>query len=138
VIPNFGPPFHFDIDLVVGDLGEAEPPVKPQRRIEFFHHDADAAAASGGLLQRPQDRAAGTLSAPRRHQRDVDDMELRLPRFEIEPPGRLAAQRDQLEPASGNVSTVVVALRLELTCQEGLLLLPLQGIAASSCSRVEA
>ena len=57
-----GQPFHFEIDLVVGDIGEAEAPVKSQRRIELLHHDADALAVGArGRLQRAHDRRAAIL-----------------------------------------------------------------------------
>ena len=62
-------------------------------------------------------------AAPGRQQRDVDDVQLRLPHLQIKPPGRLAALLDHVEGAVGEIFAVMGALRLELARQERLLLL---------------
>ena len=44
------PPFHLQIDAVIGKVRETEPLIELHRRVEFFHHDADALAATAARL----------------------------------------------------------------------------------------
>ena len=79
--------------------------------------------ARAGGLQRFEDRGADAVAAPFRQQRDVDDVQPRCRLLEIEPAGRHAAVLEHVERAAVNVGAVVMALRLELADEEGLLLL---------------
>src|SRR5579862_1614019 len=100
---------------MIGDVGEAEAAVKPQRRIEFLDKNADGPAArTPGRLQGLQDRRADAAAAPIRQQRDVDDVQARGARVQIEPARRVAVPFDNIEAAAVDIIAVVTALRLEL------------------------
>jgi hypothetical protein len=113
---------------VIGDLGEAEPPVKPQRRIELLDEDSDAFGfGARAFVQCPQQRGAEAAAAPGGQQRDIDDVQTRLSPAELKPPGGRTVLLNHVKAAFLDRAAIMAALRLELSLQECLLLLRAPG-----------
>jgi hypothetical protein len=130
-------PFHEQIDPFVLDLSKAETLGQPQRGIEALYVNAKRLARGARFgLQLPQQRRTDAAVAELGKEGDVDDANLVSPACDVEPPGRLPADEDDVERRAVVVLPVVRVLGVERPSRRTPLSAQRQSTRASSALRV--